>query len=102
MKNVADGWQMSMVAPFQSAKNLSFPKEDNIQCGLLQSSKYCNRGIVLFISPFCFKLSVLPIKKINKKRSFSPSTEQLGGNVAFIEPGSMIHRGKHPNENTLK
>nr|POE98683.1 udp-sugar pyrophosphorylase [Quercus suber] len=47
-------------------------REDNIQCDLLQSSKYCNQELL------CGNLA------------FMENTQM------WKEPESMIHRGKHP------
>ncbi|KAK7841213.1 udp-sugar pyrophosphorylase [Quercus suber] len=89
LNNVADGWQMPMTMPFQSVK------------------KTCLFQRKIISNVTFYKVASIVTKL--KNRSFSQSTELLCGNLAFMEntqmwkePESMIHRGKHPGENTLK
>ena len=47
LNDAADGCQMPSSHVFNQQKNLSFVKQDNVQCGVQQTSKSCNQGIAL-------------------------------------------------------
>ncbi|KAK7841164.1 hypothetical protein CFP56_015718 [Quercus suber] len=109
LNNAANGYQMLLQLMFSIKKiNLSFSKEDNVQCGLQQNSKSCSQGIVI-MSCFCFLFLSLffpltqHVEHYIQNRSFSLSTEHRSGNLAFIDSTpkwkvleSVIHRGKRP------
>ena len=47
LNDAADGCQMPSSHVFNNQKDLSFAKQDNVQCGVQQTSKSCNQGIAL-------------------------------------------------------
>ncbi|KAM3747522.1 hypothetical protein ACB098_05G040800 [Castanea mollissima] len=78
LNDAADGCQMPSSHVFNNQKNLSFAKQDNVQCGVQQTSKSCNQ------------------------EPLGGNLASIDSTPMWKEPESTIHRGKRPGENTLK